>query len=131
MDTTEPVAIETSSYTKRRRRTIEEKRRIVEGTREDSVAHGVDHALTLGFSLDHVLLSSQGRFQYLYNRQASAAVADVSKRSFFDYFPTKRGCETKASSITTAKGSLAGRAACLCACFPGEVLGAAAQRNSG
>jgi len=35
MDTTEQVAIETSSHTKRRRRTIEDKRRIVEGTRED------------------------------------------------------------------------------------------------
>jgi hypothetical protein len=35
MDTTEPVAIETSNHTKRRRRTIEEKRRIVEDTRED------------------------------------------------------------------------------------------------
>jgi transposase len=34
MDTTEQVAIETSSHTKRRRRTVEEKRRIVEETLE-------------------------------------------------------------------------------------------------
>src|ERR1700686_1016590 len=34
MDTSEQVAIETSSHTKRRRRTIEEKRRIVEETLE-------------------------------------------------------------------------------------------------
>jgi hypothetical protein len=34
MDTSEQVAIETSSHTKRRRRTVEEKRRIVEETLE-------------------------------------------------------------------------------------------------
>lgn len=34
MDTTEQVSIETSSHTKRRRRTVEEKRRIVEETLE-------------------------------------------------------------------------------------------------
>jgi transposase len=34
MDTSEQVAIETSSHTKRRRRTVEEKRRIVEETFE-------------------------------------------------------------------------------------------------
>src|SRR5271156_3937350 len=34
MDTSEQVALETSSHTKRRRRTVEEKRRIVEETLE-------------------------------------------------------------------------------------------------
>jgi transposase len=38
MDTSEQVALETSSHTKRRRRTVEEKRRIVEETLESGAS---------------------------------------------------------------------------------------------